>query len=138
VGEDIDQLALIAKQIYDSGKLDKIGLDPQGLGGLIDGLTGAGIPEEVLVAVPQGHKLMGYIMTSERKLAEGNLWHAGQQLMTWCVGNARVVMIGNGMRITKQDSGVGKIDPVIAMFNAVALMSLNPEPTNKDYEIHFI
>jgi phage terminase large subunit-like protein len=46
-------------------------------------------------------------------------------------------MIGNGMRITKQDSGVGKIDPVI-MFNAVALMSLNPEPTNKDYEIHFI
>jgi phage terminase large subunit-like protein len=47
-------------------------------------------------------------------------------------------MIGNGMRITKQDSGVGKIDPVIAMFNAVALMSLNPEPTNKDYEIHFI
>jgi len=138
VGEDIDQLAMIAKQIYDSGKLDKIGLDPQGLGGLIDGLTGAGIPEEVLVAVPQGHKLMGYIMTSERKLAEGNLWHAGQQLMTWCVGNARVVMIGNGMRITKQDSGVGKIDPVIAMFNAVALMSLNPEPTNKDYEIHFI
>ena len=74
---------------------------------------------------------MGYIMTSERKLAEGNLWHAGQQLMTWCVGNARVVMIGNGMRITKQDSGVGKIDPVIAMFNAVALMSLNPEHSDK-------
>lgn len=134
VGEDIDQLALIAKQIYDSGKLDKIGLDPQGLGGLIDGLTGAGIPEEVLVAVPQGHKLMGYIMTTERKLAEGNLWHAGQQLMVWCVGNARVVMIGNGMRITKQDSGIGKIDPVIAMFNAVALMSLAPEAKNFDID----
>lgn len=132
VGEDIDQLALIAKQIYDSGKLDKIGLDPQGLGGLIDGLTGAGIPEDVLVAVPQGHKLMGYIMTTERKLAEGNLWHAGQQLMVWCVGNARVVMIGNGMRITKQDSGIGKIDPVIAMFNAVALMSLAPELANQN------
>lgn len=138
VGEDIDQLALIAKQIYDSGKLDKIGLDPQGLGGLIDGLTGAGIPEDVLVAVPQGHKLMGYIMTTERKLAEGNLWHAGQQLMVWCVGNARVVMIGNGMRITKQDSGIGKIDPVIAMFNAVALMSMNPEPATKEYNVFFI
>ncbi len=58
--------------------------------------------------------------------------------MTWCAGNAAVVMVGNGMRITKQDSGIGKIDPLIATFNAVALMSLNPEPTNKDYEIHFI
>ncbi|HBI2401775.1 terminase large subunit [Acinetobacter baumannii] len=137
VGEDIDQLALIAKQVYDSGKLDKIGLDPQGLGGLLDGLLGVGIPQEQLVGVPQGHRLMGYIMTAERKLAEGNLWHAGQQLMTWCAGNARVVMIGNGMRITKQESGVGKIDPLIATFNAVALMTMNPEPTNKEYSVYF-
>ncbi|WP_151685799.1 terminase large subunit [Acinetobacter seifertii] len=137
VGEDIDQLAVIAKQVYDSGKLDKIGLDPQGLGGLLDGLLGVGIPQEQLVGVPQGHRLMGYIMTAERKLAEGNLWHAGQQLMTWCAGNARVVMIGNGMRITKQESGVGKIDPLIATFNAVALMTMNPEPTNKEYTVYF-
>ncbi len=137
VGEDIDQLAVIAKQVYDSGKLDKIGLDPQGLGGLLDGLLGVGIPQEQLVGVPQGHRLMGYIMTAERKLAEGNLWHAGQQLMTWCAGNARVVMIGNGMRITKQESGVGKIDPLIATFNAVALMTMNPEPTNKEYNVYF-
>ena len=134
VGEDIDDLALIAKQVYDSGKLNKIGLDPLGLGGLLDGLLDVGIPQESMFAVPQGHKLMGYIMTTERKLAEGNLWHAGQQLMTWCVGNARVVMVGNGMRITKQDSGVGKIDPVIAMFNAVALMSLNPEVKDLDID----
>ncbi|WP_336955012.1 terminase large subunit [Acinetobacter johnsonii] len=138
VGEDIDDLALIAKQVYDSGKLNRIGLDPLGLGGLLDGLLDVGIPQESMFAVPQGHKLMGYIMTTERKLAEGNLYHAGQDLMTWCAGNARVVMVGNGMRITKQDSGIGKIDPLIATFNAVALMSLNPEPTNKDYEIHFI
>ncbi|WP_062034509.1 terminase large subunit [Acinetobacter sp. BMW17] len=138
VGEDIDDLALIAKQVYDSGKLNKIGLDPLGLGGLLDGLLDVGIPQESMFAVPQGHKLMGYIMTTERKLAEGNLYHAGQDLMTWCAGNARVVMVSNGMRITKQDSGIGKIDPLIATFNAVALMSLNPEPTNKDYEIHFI
>ena len=138
VGDDIDQLATIAKKIFDSGKLDKIGLDPLGLGGLLDGLLDAGIPEDKMVAVPQGFKLMGYILTAERKLAEGNLYHAGQQLMTWCVGNARVVMVGNGMRITKQESGVGKIDPVIAMFNAIALMSLAPDVSQKDYEIHFI
>ncbi|EXB86845.1 phage Terminase family protein [Acinetobacter sp. 272263] len=138
VGDNIDQLAKIAKKVFDSGKLDKIGLDPMGLGGLLDGLLDADIPEEKLIAVPQGLKLMGYIMTMERKLAEGNLYHAGQDLMTWCAGNARVVMKGNGMMISKQESGVAKIDPLIADFNAVALMSMNPEPSQKDYNVYFI
>lgn len=138
IGDDIDQLAAIAKKCFDSGKLDKIGLDPLGLGGLLDGLLDADIPEDKLIAVAQGFKLMGYILTTERKLAEGNLYHAGQGLMTWCVGNARAVVKGNGMMISKQESGVGKIDPLIATFNAVALMSMNPEQAEKDYEIHFI
>ena len=138
VGPDIEQLAGYAKQVYDSGKLDKIGLDPLGLGGLLDGLLAVGIPQEQMIAVAQGYKLAGYIQTTERKLAEGNLYHAGQDLMTWCAGNARIVMKGNGMMISKQESGTAKIDPLIATFNAVALMSLNPEPINKDYEIHFI
>lgn len=134
VGDDIDQLAILAKQVYDSGKLDKVGLDPLGLGGLLDGLLDAGIPEDKLIAVAQGFKLMGYILTTERKLAEGNLYHAGQELMTWCVGNARAVVKGNGMMISKQESGVGKIDPLIATFNAVALMSLAPELSNYDID----
>lgn len=138
VGDDIDQLAIKAKKIFDSGKLDKIGLDPLGLGGLLDGLLDAGIPEDKLVAVPQGLKLMSYILTTERKLAEGNLYHAGQGLMAWCAGNARVVMKGNGMMISKQESGVGKIDPLIATFNAVALMSMNPEQAEKEYNIYFV
>lgn len=138
VGDDIDQLAAIAKKCFDSGKLDKIGLDPLGLGGLLDGLLDAGIPEDKLIAVAQGFKLMSYIMTTERKLAEGNLYHAGQDLMTWCVGNARAVVKGNGMMISKQESGVGKIDPLIATFNAVALMSMNPEQAEKEYNVFFI
>lgn len=138
VGDDIDELAMYAKQVYDSGKLYKIGLDPEMLGGLLDGLLDAGIPQDYIIGVSQGYKLMGYIQTTERKLAEGNLWHAGQQMMTWCAGNARVVLIGNGMRITKQASGTAKIDPLIATFNAVALMSLNPEPTQKNYDVFFV
>lgn len=138
IGDDIDQLAAIAKKVYDSGKLDKIGLDPLGLGGLLDGLLDAGIPEDKLIAVQQGFRLMGYILTTERKLAEGNLYHAGQNLMTWCVGNARAVVKGNGMMISKQESGVGKIDPLIATFNAVALMSMNPEQAEKEYNIYFV
>ena len=136
VGPDIDQLAQFAKQIFDSGKLDKIGLDPLGLGGLLDGLLAVGIPQEQMIAVAQGYKLAGYIQTTERKLAEGNLYHAGQDLMTWCAGNARIVMKGNGMMISKQESGTAKIDPLIAMFNAVALMSLNPELENKSLSSH--
>lgn len=138
IGDDIDELAAIAKKCFDSGKLDKIGLDPLGLGGLLDGLLDAGIPEDKLIAVAQGFKLMGYILTTERKLAEGNLYHAGQSLMTWCVGNARAVIKGNGMMISKQESGVGKIDPLIATFNAVALMSMNPEQAEKEYNIYFV
>jgi len=138
IGDDIDQLAAIAKKVFDSGKLDKIGLDPLGLGGLLDGLLDAGIPEDKMIAVAQGFKLMGYILTTERKLAEGNLYHAGQELMTWCVGNARAVVKGNGMMISKQESGVGKIDPLIATFNAVALMSMNPEQAEKEYNIYFV
>lgn len=137
VGEDIDQLAQIAKKVYDSGKLHKIGLDPLGLGGLLDGLLDVGIPEDQMIGVPQGFKLMGYILTTERKIAEKYLFHPGQGLMTWCVGNAKAVVKGNGMMISKQESGVGKIDPLIALFNAVSLMSTNPVPTKKEYNVYF-
>lgn len=136
-GDDVAQLAEIASKIYESGKMDKIGLDPLGIGGLIDGLLAVGIPQDSLIGVAQGYKLAGYIQTTERKLAEGNLYHAGQEMMTWCAGNARIVMKGNGMMITKQESGTAKIDPLIATFNAVALMSLSPLPSKKDYQVYF-
>jgi len=42
------------------------------------------------------------------------------------------------MMISKQESGVGKIDPLIATFNAVALMSMNPEPVQKEYNVFFV
>ena len=126
-GDDCAQFGEICAQVYKSGKLDKIGLDPLMVGGLIDGIIEAGVPEELIVGVAQGYKLAGYIQTTERKLAEGALFHANQRLMTWCVGNARVEVRGNNALVTKQSSGKSKIDPLIATFNAASLMSLNPE-----------
>ena len=55
--------------------------------------------------------------------------------MTWVVGNARIVMKGNGIMVSKQESGVAKIDPLIAALNATALMSMNPEPAQKEYSV---
>lgn len=126
-GDDVAEVGAVVAKVHFAGLLDKVGLDPLGLGGLIDGLLDAGVPESALFQVSQGYKLAGYTKTAERKLAEGALVHGGQRLMSWCVGNAKVKVVGNNGLITKQEAGSAKIDPLIATFNAVALMSLNPE-----------
>ncbi len=81
----------------------------------------------VVVGIPQGWKLVGAIKTTERKLAGGDLRHGGMRLMSWCVGNAKVEPVGNAIRITKQAAGKAKIDPLMATFDAAALMAMNPE-----------
>jgi phage terminase large subunit-like protein len=76
--------------------------------------------------ISQGWKLTGAVKTAERKLADGSLRHSGQGLMAWAVGNARVEPKGNAILVTKQASGSAKIDPLMAAFNAIALMAMNP------------
>lgn len=137
IGDDVEDVAGICALIEARGLLDKIGCDPAGLGGIVDALSEAGIPEEKLIGVSQGWKLTGAIKTAERKLAEGVLVHGGQPLMAWCVGNAKVEPRGNAVIITKQAAGSAKIDPLMALFNAVTLMSLNPV-TAATPEIHSI
>jgi phage terminase large subunit-like protein len=126
MGDDVLEVAEIVSRIEAAGVLDKVGCDPAGLGGILDALVEAGIPQDKIVGISQGWRLGGAIKTAERKLAEGVLVHGGQSLMAWCVGNARVEPKGNAILITKQASGSAKIDPLMAMFNAVSLMALNP------------
>ncbi|WP_159873949.1 MULTISPECIES: terminase large subunit [unclassified Raoultella] len=138
VGQDTEEVAEYVSRIHAAELLDKIGIDPSGVGQILDALIEVGIPAESVVGVSQGWRLGGAIKTTERKLAEGILIHGGQPMMAWCVGNARVEPKGNAILITKQASGKGKIDPLMALFNAVSLMALNPEPAKKDYQVFFV
>ena len=100
--------------------------------------TTRGFALEMIAAVSQGWKLNSAIKTAERKLAGGELVHGGSSLMAWCVGNAKAEQKGNGVMITKQAAGSAKIDPMMAMFNAVTLMALNPEAGTRQIRQGFV
>ncbi|QBP75396.1 terminase large subunit [Herbaspirillum huttiense] len=135
VGPDVIEMAEMVASIEQAGLLDKVGVDPGGMGGILDALIEAGVPQDKIVGISQGWKLGGAIKTTERKLAEGVLVHGGQKMMNYCVSNAKVEPKGNAILITKQASGTAKIDPLMATFNAISLLSLNPAPAiNTIYE----
>jgi len=138
IGTDVTEVADILSRVFVSGKLDKIGVDPHGLGGILDALTAAKIPEDKILGVSQGWKMVGAIKTTERKLAEGTLIHGGQRMMAWCVGNAKIEQHGNAVSITKQSSGTAKIDPLMALFNAITLLALNPKAATNDPSIRWL
>lgn len=135
MGDDVADVADIVARCEASGLLDKVGCDPAGLGGITEALSEAEIPEEKVIGISQGWKMTGAIKTAERKLAEGVMVHGAQPLMAWCVGNARVEPRGNAIIITKQASGTAKIDPLLAAFNAVTLMALNPASEKSFWEV---
>lgn len=135
IGQDLAEAADLIAQVRDAGLLPEraaVGLDPAGIGSMVDALAERGIDGEMLVGIPQGWRLTGAIKASERALAQGTLVHAAQPIMDWCVGNARVEPRGNGVAITKAAAGSAKIDPLAAGFNAVELMARNPMPATLD------
>jgi len=133
-GQDVVQVADTVCLLRDANLIpdeNAIGVDAAGINDIVDELTTeergftAG-PGGQIVAISQGYKLNGAIKSTERAVAGGELVHGAQPLMAWCVGNAKVEPKGNAITITKQASGSAKIDPLMATFNAVSLMGLNP------------
>ncbi|MEY9599345.1 phage terminase large subunit-like protein [Bradyrhizobium japonicum] len=138
-GEDVVAVADIVMTIEEAGKLAEgpaIAVDAAGIGSIVDELTSEerGFEKDRIVGIAQGWKLNGAIKDTERKVAGGELIHDGSKLMAWCIGNAKAEQRGNAVVINKQASGTGKIDPLMALFDAVSLMSMNPEAAGSAYE----
>lgn len=126
---DIDDIVAIISKVHDRGILGGVGVDPAGLGTLVEALEGIGItPEHGLVGVNQGFGLMNAIKTAERKLASRQMVHSGSGLAGWCVSNLKIEPTATAIRATKANAGDAKIDVAMAQFNAVFLMARNPEP----------
>ncbi len=127
----------LVKRIKDRKLLAQVGVDAAGIGAIVDELGRIGVTQDLnkLDAVRQGIALMGAIKTCEIKLADFSFRHGGSRMMRWCVDNLKVVPTPTAMRISRDDSGYGKIDPVMALFNAAHLMCLNPASAPK-FQVH--
>lgn len=140
-GQDVDGVADIVCQLSSANMLPAVhavGVDAAGIGAIFNELTTRGIKTDQIIAIRQGYTLNGPIKDTERKLAGGEIIHAGSAMMAWCVGNARIEDKGNAILITKQVSGKSKIDPLMAGFNAVSLMNLSPAAPGQKFQFFSI
>jgi phage terminase large subunit-like protein len=135
--EDVEQVADYVEKCEDSGLLDNIGVDQAGIGAIVEAIVSRKIAFERIVGIPQGWKLVSAIKTAERRLAARTLRHAPTEMMNWSLGNAKVEPRGNAIVITKQAAGSAKIDPLMALLDSVALMSMNPQPRKKKFQLFF-
>lgn len=133
--EDVKQFCDVMERLWKTGKMpvqNGIGLDPASITTIVDELAARGIQTQanggpIVAAKQSALALSPSIWGLERKLKDGTFWHCGSAMMAWCVSNAKAEQRGNAVLITKQTAGKAKIDPLVATFNAVMLMSLNPE-----------
>lgn len=132
---DVSAIVELVGEVKARGLLASVAVDPAGLGELIDALAEIEVTPDngLLIGAPQGYAMMNAIKTAERKLTNGTLLHDGSALMAWAVGNLKIEPTATAIRATKQNAGDAKIDPVMALFDAVTVMARNPEAFGQSY-----
>ncbi|MCG8537777.1 MAG: terminase large subunit [Pseudomonadales bacterium] len=129
-GEEVAFLVELAGRVEALGTLKGVGVDPAGIAGEIAELVKDDFSlADKVISVPQGFKLRPGWLAIERNLKRGRLTHAGQPIMDWCVSNCKMAESG---LITKKVSGVGKIDPAVALASAAMVHLNQPEPFGGD------
>lgn len=139
--EMVDDIARVAARVRASGKMPAeygLAVDAWGMGPLVDALVKAGFDpgdESMkraghIAPVRQGVGLSSAIYTVEFKLGDGLLRHDGSDMMAWCVSNALVQLRGSAVYVSKEASGAGKIDPLVALLNAAKIMETGPVAAN--------
>ncbi len=140
VGQDVEEVAQLINRLEKAAVLDNIGVDQAGIGAIVDEIGKVKLQDgdKRIIGIPQGWRLVGAIKTTERMLAGRKMTHQGSTLMNYCVSNAKTEARGNAILITKAGSGAGKIDPLLATFDAMTLMGENPKPRKKKYQLFHV
>jgi phage terminase large subunit-like protein len=139
-GPDVAGVADVVERVRHAGLLPErsgIGVDGNGIGAVVKELASRGFSADQgrdIIAIPQNWRLGAAIKDCERMLAGGELVHGASALMAWSVGNAMIETKRNNIYVTKHAAGTAKIDPLMALFDAVSLMALNPEGSASVYE----
>jgi phage terminase large subunit-like protein len=135
------EIVAMVAEIKQQDLLGAVAADSEGpFGEFVDLLDQIEVTQEnkLLVGVNQGIRLMRAIKTTERRLASGTMRHNGTRLMAWCVGNLKIEATATALRATKANAGDAKIDPAMAMFDAVDILTTNPDPKLKPtYQLFF-
>ena len=133
--QDLSAIIQVVSEVKERGLLGAVGIDPAGIGELVDALAEIDVTQEnkLLLGIAQGYRMMNAIKTTERRLANGTFWHSGSRLMAWCVENLRIEPTATAIRATKQHVGDLKIDCAMAMFDAVDVMSTRPSSGESIY-----
>jgi phage terminase large subunit-like protein len=128
--EDIEEIVELIDDINLRKLLACVAVDPAGLGEFVEALRAIKIVQEgdQVVGAPQGYQLMNAIKTAERKVENGTLKHCRNALMDWCVSNIKIEPTATAIRATKANAGDAKIDPAMALFDAVTVMVRDPKP----------
>lgn len=137
IADGYGHVADLCIRLRDTGKLAEgfcIGIDPAGKGANLatDALEQAGFDRmKELYGVTQGFRLSNVAASTAMLLQAGSFRHADQDIMAWCVENTRMEERANGEIPTKAESGKGKIDGLMSLFDAAELMSWHPEPAGR-------
>jgi phage terminase large subunit-like protein len=102
LGDDEEVMADPVPEVDRAGLLHTVGLEPIGIDGIVDALADRHLDRDRLGGIPQGWQANGAIGTLERNHPDASLWHPGQALMPWWVGNARFEPRGDAVTIIFQ------------------------------------